>query len=155
MKARMVGVVAVIAIVALAAFAATGFGGEDAPERSVDTEFSTPSVDGSELHRVDAPSGPVSASALGQASKKKGKKPKIIFFETVDPTPIAAGAAQGVDIECPNGKVLTGYFLTDNEDTFLGLTAPSSLASWLVGVKNPSGTATEAIFGVACAKGVR
>jgi hypothetical protein len=155
MKARMVGVVAAVAIVALAVFAATGFGGEGEPERSVDTDYSTPRVDGSELHRVAAPSGPVSASALSQASRKKGKKPKILFFETVDPTPIPAGGAQGVDIECPNGKVLTGYFLASNEDTFLGLTAPSSLISWLVGVKNTAGTATEAIFGVVCAKGVK
>src|SRR5665809_70571 len=65
MRARLVGIVAVIATVALAAFAANGFSGEGPDMRSVDTGYSTPRSD---VHRVAAPSGPVSASRLAQAS---------------------------------------------------------------------------------------
>lgn len=156
MRVRLAGVIAAVAAVALATFAATGFGGEGSAVRSLDTGFATSRVDVDDLHRVAAPTGQASASALGRASGKgKGKKPKILFFETVRAIPIPAGAAQGAELECPKGKVISGYFLAGNEDTFLGLSAPLSRVAWVLGLRNTDAAATEAIFGIVCAKGVK
>jgi hypothetical protein len=150
MRARLVGIVAVIATVALAAFAANGFSGEGPDMRSVDTGYSTPRSD---VHRVAAPSGPVSASRLAQASKKR-KKPQFIFFET-DPATVPAGGTDSGDFDCPQGKAITGYFFTTNTDTFLGLSAPTSLTSWAIGVTNNGGAPTESVLGIVCAKNVK
>jgi hypothetical protein len=154
MRVRMFGLVAAIALVGLAALAAAGFGGEGPDIRSFDPGYSTSRIDADDVHRVAAPSAPVSTSALGEASKKKGK-PKLLFFET-DPATIPPGGTDSGDFPCPQGKVVTGYFFPGNAATFLGLSAPSSRTSWLLGVTNTDqATATESILGVVCAKNVK
>jgi hypothetical protein len=149
MRVELVGVVAAVAAVALAVFAATGFGGEGPDLRSVESDYPT---DHRDVHRVDTPSGQVNAAALGQASKKKGKV-KLLFFET-EPRAVETGGTDGGELPCPRGKAVTGYFLTQNTDSFLGASAPVSRTAWVVGVKN-TGAATLSIVGVVCATGVK
>jgi hypothetical protein len=149
MRVKLVGVVAAVAAVALAVFAATGFGGEAPDVRSLESGFS---IDQRDVHKVGTPSGQVNTSALGQASKKKGKV-KLLFFET-QPVAVGTGGTDGGELPCPRGKAVTGYFLTQNQDTFLGASAPVSPTSWAVGVKN-TGAPTQSIVGVVCATGVK
>lgn len=149
MRGRMVGLVALVAVVAIAAFAAQGFGGAGPELRSLDTGYSTPPMD---VHQVASPSAPVGASPIARASKKR--KPRILFFET-DPVAVPAGGTDGADLECPQGKVVTGYFLNDNTATFLGLSAPASRTSWAVGVTNTASTPTQSVLGIVCARNVK
>ena len=153
MRVKLVGVVATVAAVGLAVFAATGFGGEGTDPRSLDSGFSTPRFDVDDIRRVEAPSGEVSASALAEASKRK--KAKITYFELAEPLPLAGNAPTGGEFPCPKGKVVNGYFLTGNEFTMLGLSAPQVDAkAWLFGVRNFDAAATQVSFGVACATGM-
>jgi hypothetical protein len=149
MRVRLVGVVAAVAAVALAVFAATGFGGDGPDVRSLESGYPT---DQRDVQRVGTPSGLVDTSALGQASKKKGKV-KLLFFET-QPVALPTGQTDGGELPCPRGKAVTGYFLTQNQDTFLGASAPVSRTAWVVGVKN-TGLPTQSIVGVVCATGVK
>jgi hypothetical protein len=149
MRVKLVGVVAAVAAVALAILAATGFGGDGPDLRSVESGYST---DQRDVHRVGTPSGQVSTSALGQASKKKGKV-KLLFFET-QPVAVPTGGTDAGELPCPRGKAVTGYFLTENTDTFLGASAPVSRTNWLMGVKN-TGAPAQSIIGVVCATGVK
>jgi hypothetical protein len=149
MRSRVIGLVTVISIVAVAAFAARGFGGEGPELRALDAGYSTPRTD---VHRVTTPSAPVNASSVARASKKG--KPQILFFET-DPVSVPAGGTDGAELECPQGKVVTGYFLNDNTETFLGLSAPASRTRWAVGATNTASTPTQSVLGIVCAKKVR
>ena len=149
MRVKLVGVMAAVATVALAVFAATGFGGEGPDLRSVESGYPT---DQRDVHKVGTPSAPVNTSAVGQASKKKGKV-KLLFFET-EPQAVPTGGTDGGELPCPRGKAVTGYFLTQNTDSFLGASAPASRTAWVVGVKN-TGAATQSIVGVVCATGVK
>ena len=149
MRVKLVGVVAAVAAVALAVFAATGFGGGGPDLRSLEGGYPT---DHRDVHKVGTPSGQVDAAALGQASKKKGKV-KLLFFET-QPVAVPTGGTDGGELPCPRGKAVTGYFLTQNTDSFLGASAPVSRTAWVVGVKN-TGAATQSIVGVVCATGVK
>jgi hypothetical protein len=149
MRVRMIGVVAAVAAVGLAVFAASGFGGNGSEPRSL--EPGVPS-DPRGVHRVSAPSGAVDTAALGQASKKKGKV-GLLFFET-QPVAVPTEGTDGGELECPRGRAVTGYFLTQNADSFLAASAPTSRTRWIVGVKN-TGAATQSIIGVVCATGVK
>ncbi|MGH2961563.1 MAG: hypothetical protein ACRDL3_05135 [Solirubrobacterales bacterium] len=149
MRGRVVGLVALVAVVAIAAFAAQGFGGEGPQLRSLDPGYSTQPTN---VHRVASPSAPVNASALAQASKKR--KPQILFFET-EPVAVPGGGTDGAELDCPQGKVVTGYFLNDNTATFLGLSAPASRTRWAVGVTNTAPTPTQSVLGIVCAKNVK
>jgi hypothetical protein len=150
MRFKLIGVVATVAAVALAVFAATGFGGDGPDVRSLESGYPT---DQRDVQRVSTPSGLVDTSALGQASKKKGKV-KLLFFETA-PAAVEPGATDAGELPCPRGKAVTGYFLTQNTDSFLGASAPVSRTAWLVGVKNTGAAATQSIIGVVCATGVK
>jgi hypothetical protein len=150
MRVRTIGVVAGIVAAGLAVFAATGFGDGKAELRSFDTEFSTQR---GEVHRVAQPSGAVSASATGRASK--AKKAKLLFFETINPIAVGGNSELGTDLECPRGKVVTGYFLPTNTFTMLGLSAPSSRTSWSLGVRNFTVAGAQVIFGIVCENGVK
>jgi hypothetical protein len=149
-RIRVLGVVAAVVTVALAVFAAAGLGGEGPELRSVETGYS---VEPRDVHRVTQPSTPVGASALGEASKKR-RKVELLYFET-EPMTVPGQGTDGAELPCPKGKVVTGYFLTDNTDTFLGLSAPASTTRWLIGVKNTSAAPTPSVLGIVCATGVR
>jgi hypothetical protein len=149
MRGRVIGLVTAVSIAAVAAFAAPGFGGEEPALRALDTAYSTPRTD---VDRVSAPSAPVTASSAARASKKG--KPQILFFET-DPVPVPAGATDGAELECPRGKVVTGYFVNNNTATFLGLSAPTSRTRWAIGATNTASTPAQSVLGIVCAKKVK
>ena len=152
MRVRTIAVTAGVVSAGLAVFVATGFGDDEADLRSFDAAYSTPRA---EVHRVGQPSGQVSAAATGRASKK-AKKAKLLFFETPTPIPIAAGGDVGRTLQCPKGKVVTGYFLPDNTMTVLGLSAPAtSRTTWALGVHNFAGAGAQVILGVVCETGVK
>jgi hypothetical protein len=152
MRVRTMWVTAGVVSAGLALFAATGFGDDEAELRSFDATYSTQRAD---VHRVGQPSAQVSAAATGRTSKK-AKKSKLLFFETVTPIPIAAGGDVGRTLQCPKGKVVTGYFLPDNTMTMLGLSAPAtSRTTWALGVHNFGAAGAQVILGVVCETGVR
>jgi hypothetical protein len=147
---KILGIVVVAATVALAVFAAAGFGGESAEVRTVEPDYPT---NPRPIHRVAQPSGTASASALGTASKKRGKV-RLLFFETEAIT-VPGNATDGAQLECPKGKMVTGYFAPGNTETFLGVSAPASPTQWLIGVKNTSVSPTSSVLGLVCATGVK
>jgi glucose/arabinose dehydrogenase len=153
MRVRTIWVMAGVVSAGLALFAATGFGDDEAELRSFDTDYST---ERAQVHRVGQPSGQVSAAATGQASKK-AKKAKLLFFETPSPgIPVGPNASDARELECPRGKVVTGYFLPANTETVLALTAPStSRTTWAIGVRNFDTAATQVILGIVCETGVK
>jgi hypothetical protein len=151
MRVRTVAVMAGVVSAGLALFVATGFGDDETDLRSFDAAYSTPRAD---VHRVGQPSGQVSAAATGRASKK-AKKAKLLLFETVTPVSVGGNADVGRDLVCPRGKVVTGYFLPDNTSTVLGLSTPSSRASWTLGVRNLDPAGALVIFGIVCETGVK
>jgi hypothetical protein len=152
MRVRMIVVVAAVAAAGLAVFAASGVGGQGSDLRSLEPGFPTERVHAEDLHRVAAPSGQISPSALAEASKKK--KGKITYFVT-NPLPLAGSTADAGDLPCPKGKAVNGFYLADNEFTLLASSAPSVNARrWLVAVRNFDAAPTQVVLGVACARGL-
>jgi hypothetical protein len=149
---------ALIGVLALGVSAASGVGNATtAPQgASLDPQFRTP-PDG--LHRVTTPSADAAGASV-EAAAKKGKKPKIIYFETEPFAMLGDGDAVGTELRCPRkGKPLSGYFGANGVDVSLTFSAVASKRSWSVGITQLVGAypveADTAFLGVVCAKGVK
>jgi hypothetical protein len=151
----------VVALCGAGALAAIGIAGEgrNAPQASsLNGDFG--SAAGETLHRVAAPSAGASAASVTAAAKRKGKKPKIQYFET-DTFPIDEGEGLGDALTCPGkARALGGYFAAASIAVAETRSAPETGKRWFEGITHfgapddPPGV-VDALIGIVCAKGVK
>jgi hypothetical protein len=108
------------------------------------------------LHRARVPGDAAAASATTAA--KRGKKPRIRYYETA-PFSVDAGFAFSSELRCPRAgsRALGGYFGTNfSQQVAETLSHPRGKRSWLEGVTNFGAGPDNTVFiGIVCARGVR
>ena len=82
---------------------------------------------------------------------KVAKKPKVSYFETIDPIVIPADGRDDTFLTCPKGKAINGYYGTDGGIVadYLAI-GEFSAKDWDFGLIDLTGQEGSAFLGIVC-----